>query len=586
VLLKKNTPVFQSAVAASANKHRCFTLQASSPSLGSQELNIELDSPEQVSAWLFGIHGLVTKNGRGGAIVEEPGANGAGGRAKRFSIISTSGGPGGVSAAALPQGHALKAALAGNSEEALRAMEGGAEWQSWEASAEGKVVARTVLLFYAADETRLGSLYWQPAGTKKVLSPQRRLPLHEIRDLYTNKQTKLFRSPACQSAVTEHCFSVASANTVLNLEASSKAQLTTWLFGINRLLSRGGKKIVLEAGQAPSAKPAAGGSAPLGQKRFSVIAGAGGLVDVDGAAAARANPAVAGRLLPNEDLPLLSAGHVFMCYIQRAGVVERVAQFVFLSTDNSRGGVGPRICWCAPGFRVESELNRISLKALTDVFVGKETEVMKSPAAAQADPKCCLSLVSRHGTFNFQLDSPALLKAWVRELTSVLQRDGRKVADEAAEAAAASAAQTAGSSASTLGSSSSSRASGRRLSVMPTAIGGLPKTAHETAVAMNVKRRQSLLHLSTTDTVRMLQDGRRFTRYFDGMRGGVVQKELVTVFYARDTNSFYWAAPGERTQTDANSLNLGQLTDVYLVRQKKHAGFESVGTVFLWFVVC
>jgi hypothetical protein len=65
VLLKKNTPVFQSAALASVNKHRCFSLQASAADENSLpvELNLSMDSPEQVSAWLFGIYALVSRGG-------------------------------------------------------------------------------------------------------------------------------------------------------------------------------------------------------------------------------------------------------------------------------------------------------------------------------------------------------------------------------------------------------------------------------------------------------------------------------------------------------------------------------------------
>lgn len=150
--------------------------------------------------------------------------------------------------------------------------------------------------------------------------------------------------------------------------------------------------------------------------------------------------------------------------------------------------------------------------------------------------------MSRHGTFNFTLDSPALLQAWVKELTTTLQRDGRKV-DEGAGAGAGAAAGP-------------SAPQGRRMSIMPTAIGGLPKTAQQTAIELNTKK--SLLHVSTTDTVRMLQEGRRFHRYFDGLQGP--QKELVTVFYDKNSNAFYWSPVGHRAMSPDACLSLAKLT--------------------------
>lgn len=352
----------------------------------------------------------------------------------------------------------------------------------------------------------------------------------------TGKQTRVFKSQAAAGAVSDCCWSVQGKNDFLHLEAGSKQALTTWLFGINRLITRGGKKIVLEDGAAPKQ------AAPNG-RRFSVMAGSAGLGDAVGPSSAIARDPNAGRLLALDDCPLLHQGHVFTCYIERKGVIEKTNQFVFCETDNGSGS-GARICWCQPGFRVESSLNSIRCSSLTDVYMGKQTAILKSAVAASADPKCCLSLVSRHGTFNFTLDSPALLAAWVKELTTTLQRDGRKV-DEGAGAGA---------------SPSAPQGSGRRMSIMPTAIGGLPKTAQQTAIELNTKK--SLLHVSTTDTVRMLQEGRRFWRYFDGLTGP--QKEQVTVFYDKTSNAFYWSPVGHRAMSADACLSLAKLTDVFL----------------------
>ena len=160
--------------------------------------------------------------------------------------------------------------------------------------------------------------------------------------------------------------------------------------------------------------------------------------------------------------------------------------------------------------------------------------MLQSAAAAGAAAQCCVSLVSKQGTLNLEMDSPAMVKAWIKELTHVLQRDGRRVTDEAAERAAALAAQGGSHPSPWAHSAAAPIPAGRRLSIMPSAIGGLPRTAHEAAMALGGKRRQSLLHLSTTDTVRMLQDGRRFYRYASGTNGPT--REIVTLFYVKDKN--------------------------------------------------
>lgn len=387
VILKKNTPAFQSGAAAHVNKHRCFSLQGVEPgALGKPvELNVEMDSPEQVAAWLAGIYALVSRGGMDAVLDDPTAATGAApgpgvgpsARAKRFSIISPSSRGGSGTGPAVAPRESLKAALEGNTEDSLRVIEAGTEFQSYEllqpqaqaqtqGAAGSPVSVRTILAWYAADDTRLGSIYWCAAGAgSKEMSRQRRIPLHEITDVYTGKQTKVFAAggPAAQ-AVEAHCWSVAGRHDVLHLEAGSKAQLAAWLYGVNRLITRSGKKLVLESGAAPK------DAAPIGRRRFSV---AGGAAPPAPAAAAAATPPA--RLL--DDCPLLHAGHVFVCYIEKDGAVHRTTQFVFCApgVGAALGTKSAKICWCAPGFRVESELNCIRLAGLTDVYVSATTSL-------------------------------------------------------------------------------------------------------------------------------------------------------------------------------------------------------------------
>jgi hypothetical protein len=418
VLLKKNTATFQHPSLQDVNKHRCFSLVASLPENGENkvaELNIELDSQEQVSAWLFGVYSLVTKGGMD-AVLDEPSKVGSG-RGKRFSIVapkSTSTlapvaeapGPTPNDATSVASPATLKNVLSsGSTEDAVHIMETGTEFQSYENGAAG-VNIRTILLFYAADETKLGSIYWCVSGTKKVRSAHRSIPLHEITDICpyphtashcalrvcvdvdvshklvlflsvrpllsrvlslvsadTGKQTRTFTAPESSSAVEELCWSIIGKHDMLNLEASTKPDMTTWLFGVNKLIVRSGKKMVLEEGAAPSK---VGKENKMGKRRFSVKPGAGAQLAPPPTKPDSA--ATAGQLLAMADCPLLYEGHVFTCYIEKGGVIVRSKQFVFYSNE----GGGARICWCAPGFRVESELNQIKLKSLTDVY-GQES---------------------------------------------------------------------------------------------------------------------------------------------------------------------------------------------------------------------
>ncbi len=174
----------------------------------------------------------------------------------------------------------------------------------------------------------------------------------------TGKQTRQFKSASTARVPSELCWSVVGSQSMLHLQGSSKGQVTTALFALNKLITRGGKKIVLEEGAAPT-KALPGAQTPLGNRRFSIQAGGA-------SASTRADSSKAGRLLPADDLPLLNSGHVFVCYVPRGGVVTRTNQFVFLASGDARKG--QRICWCQPGFRTENELNSINIKTLTDIY--------------------------------------------------------------------------------------------------------------------------------------------------------------------------------------------------------------------------
>lgn len=407
VLLKKNTPTMRHVSLDHVNKHRCFSLSASTPESGENlvaELNIELDSPEQTTAWLIGLYSLVTKGGMDAVLEEEAGKTPGKRAAKRFSIVAaTAKTPAAntttATTAAADAPSTLRSVLeSGSVEDAINLMQAGTEFQSYENSASG-VAVRTILLWFARDESRLGSLYWCISGGNKVQSAHRCMPLHEITDICeatrtrarthriearaganrvlecaptltffcvllplllsspsdTGKQTRTFTAPESASAVSDLCWSLVGKHDILNLEASNKTSLTTWLVGLNAQVTRAGATMVMEAGAAPST---AERTQPIGARRFSLKPGTMSLLPTSQPAAPAAIAA--------SEYPLLSSGYVFTCYLEKGGSVIRTKQFVFYTND---GDLGARICWCAPGFRVESELNRIMLRALTDVYV-------------------------------------------------------------------------------------------------------------------------------------------------------------------------------------------------------------------------
>jgi hypothetical protein len=153
----------------------------------------------------------------------------------------------------------------------------------------------------------------------------------------------------------------------------------------------------------------------------------------------------------------------------------------------------------------------------------RQTSVLTDPAASAANAKCCVTFVQAGGKqLNLEALSAEQCNAFLAGINSVLTGNGLQVVLEESKTVSETA--------------NAGKTKSKRFSIMASSIAGLPKTAHETVMGLNVNKRQSLLHLSTSDTISMMTDGRRFYRYFTSGLGGGVHKELVTVFFVKEKN--------------------------------------------------
>jgi hypothetical protein len=119
-------------------------------------------------------------------------------------------------------------------------------------------------VFYAKNDGKAGTFYWCEPG-KQVADPKRRLPLHEVTDIFLGKQTPVFQHEVAASAVEDRCFSIMGAKYALHLECETSEQLTTWLYGLDKVLTSSGKKFVLDEEVTLPVSPEAA------QRRFSVV---------------------------------------------------------------------------------------------------------------------------------------------------------------------------------------------------------------------------------------------------------------------------------------------------------------------------
>jgi len=400
VCLGHRVQAWQAPIAASVNRQRCFTLLAKSGRAvsGVSELNIELESPQQVGVWMYVIRALVSKTGLG-TRVEDPLARGAASptltRApspathKRMSFIRPEKSGAAVSSRGRPSplaARAMNTLLTGNTEEAVRVMETGSEFRLYELH-DGEPSISQVWLFYSADDTMLGSVYWNVLGSSKQRAQERCVPLHEITDIYTGRQTDVLRHPAFSGAVDSLCVSIVGRNSSIHTQASNKQQLNTWLFGMNKIInSRGGTKIVLEENPTPI---------PHSPSTVSPV-----------------------------HCPLMRAGTVANVHLERDGLLSVRKQFVFYASNAPHG---PRICWTDVDVKTEKETERLAIQDLTDVYLGKQTSVSRKMTA---DRRRCLSLVTSSVSLNMELESADMVKGWVRELAAVIKHYGSKVLEQ------------------------------------------------------------------------------------------------------------------------------------------------------------
>jgi hypothetical protein len=377
----------------------------------------------------------------------------------------------------------------------------------------------------------------------------------------------------------------------LDLEADTVEQLSSWLFGIQTVLSKSGKQCYVDTDTSNKPVQAPGQSK---NKRFSILGNT--LEGVEASRHAQFKRAIL-TIPRDENLRLMTQGSDYWVYTSDStGQGQRQRMHVFYTPQTAS------LFWCELGQRKSDPKREISIHNITDLYVGKMSKVFKLPCASQAEKSKCITIQSTTNELNIEGDSMEQVTALLSGINHLLNSNGMQVLIEETPATVgggsspssptgtgdrrfsimpkspiqavieaeddddeddASEDEEEEDEVAALPSALPTTVTSKRASIMSTKVTGLPSTAHETALGLNVKRRQSLLHLSTTETVRMLQDGRRFYRYFGQPPN--IQKELITLFYVKEKNAFYWCQPGQRVQIEEQQLSLNTLTDVYLV---------------------
>jgi hypothetical protein len=174
----KQTPALKSSLGAGAASNKCLSLLTRQ----GHHLELEAETVESVSAWLYGIQTVLSKAGKA-CYVDTDTANkpvqAATARGKRFSVM------GATLEGVEGSRHAnfKRAILSIPREETLRLLTNGSEFWLYALDRDhpGAAPTRTLVhLFYVPNTS---ALCWSEPGTRKI-DVKRSISVHAIRDLY------------------------------------------------------------------------------------------------------------------------------------------------------------------------------------------------------------------------------------------------------------------------------------------------------------------------------------------------------------------------------------------------------------------
>jgi hypothetical protein len=329
--------------------------------------------------------------------------------------------------------------------------------------------------------------------------------LSDITDVYMGKQTGILNHTAC-NGIAEHCFTIATRRGLqLDLEAEDGDTVTTWLEAISQLLT-----------EAPSPAPSSSSPATSSDSKLPPVP----------------QSPVAITPSPQTTIAILTNGETFAAYEQdRSGRVVRKAIYLFY---RQHGRDGPGLYWCEPGRHDEVIGQSLPFAALTDVWVGKLTPILKAPIAAESPENLCFSLVGKK-TLNLAATSLEQLRTWLAGISQLVSGTGHTVVLE----------QTQGKP-----------KEERRYSITQPAAGSIPDTVHHRRLAAGLN-----VTLFDTNNQRVQPERRPAMRVFYRPAKGPVA--------TRGMGTLYWCGIGRADELPNQSLPFESITDIYIGKQHK-----------------
>ena len=252
---------------------------------------------------------------------------------------------------------------------------------------------KEVLVWYAPEDGKSGTLYWSANGEREK-SSERALPLHRVSDVFMGKQTPELKAEQAKDLPTNRCFSVLTKERGLHLAAADEQQRGDWLSAIKSVFIESGKKVDDEQNRA-KAKREKEAAALLAAQQSTV---APNIQAIEKEAALNQQYySEQGAVVPVDAL-IEGRDYLAICPSSLAGEKNTLAYwsrpiFVFL-VPADEDSVG-RLYWCDRGSRERIEEQSMPLSKVSDVFLGKHTDELKSDEGNRYDSKQCVSVVSK-----------------------------------------------------------------------------------------------------------------------------------------------------------------------------------------------
>ena len=247
----------------------------------------------------------------------------------------------------------------------------------------------------------------------------RRFALASISDMRANKQSAVFRSPVCDVAPAEVCFSLASSQYELNLQFTSKEERELWWNVILSQLEQNGRKLLQDSAagtggttvaastSSASSSASAANAAPKPTQKLSLQQAPAVLASI----LAAGSPFRKFDLAPSGSLSITEV-IVFTSGVGRAGLLHWVP-----ASSVSPGGVPTPV----PG-------DHIPLGKITDILMRKKSPALKSVINdASVKEDACFALVTEAYTLSLEARSKEQRTQWQEGLISILTNAGKQL---------------------------------------------------------------------------------------------------------------------------------------------------------------